>query len=237
MDQRIEASLADVLARRGRPWRACASPWCSSGCEGRTQGRPKAVVSRRPVRRRSRGRGDASAWRQCYATAAMLARFRQTATGLQCSLVKTRRIDGKVLHELVANLGSVPKSPSVADRIAFWRRVYETLAELANRIDAETQGRIISAVHSRIPLVTPNEQRALRARPRQSQKAPHLHGVDERPQSEAEGAKDEEHAELPEERMARAERGGNIEGGLSRPTTAEELRTVLVHLLHHTPFR
>jgi hypothetical protein len=61
--------------------------------------------------------------------------------------------------------------------------------------------------------------------------------VDERPQSEAEGAKDEEHADLPEERMAHAERGENIEGGLSRPTTAEELRTILVHLLHHTPFR
>jgi hypothetical protein len=128
----------------------------------------------------------------------MLARFRQTATGLQCSLVETRRVDGKVLHELVANLGSVPKSPSVADRIAFWRRVYETLAELANRIDAETHGKIISAVHSRIPLVTPNEQRALRARPRHqgSRKAPHLHGVDERPQNEAEGTKDEEHVEL-----------------------------------------
>ena len=120
----------------------------------------------------------------------MLARFRQTATGLQCSLVETRRIDGKVLHELVTNLGSVPKSPSVADRIAFWRRVYETLAELANRIDAETQGRIISSVHSRIPLVTPNEQRALRARPpRQgSEKAPHLQGVDECPQNEAPNA-------------------------------------------------
>ena len=166
----------------------------------------------------------------------MLARFRQTATGLQCSLVETRRVDGKVLHELVANLGSVPKSPSVADRIAFWRRVYETLAELANRIDAETQGRIISAVHSRIPLVTPNEQRALRARPRQSQKVPHLHGVDERPR-EAEGTKDIEHAELPEERIAHAERGEDIEGGFRGPTTAEELRTVLVHLLHHTPFR
>ena len=67
----------------------------------------------------------------------MIARFRQTAAAMQL-LVETRRIDGKVLHELVTNLGSVPKSPSVADRIAFWRRVYETLAELANRIDAET---------------------------------------------------------------------------------------------------
>jgi hypothetical protein len=169
----------------------------------------------------------------------MLARFRQTATGLQCSLVETRRIDGKVLHELVTNLGSVPKSPSVADRIAFWRRVYETLAELANRIDAETQGRIISSVHSRIPLVTPNEQRALRARPpRQgSEKAPHLQGVDECPQNETERAKAEEHAELPKEGITHAERADNIHGGLNRPTTAEDLRTILAHLLHHTPFR
>ena len=78
-------------------------------------------------------------------------------------LDRTRRIDGKVRHEIVASLGSVPASPSVADRIAFWRRVYETVVELANRIDAETQGK--------------------------------------------------------------------------RPTTAEDFRTILVHLLHHTPFR
>ena len=81
-------------------------------------------------------------------------------------MVEARRIDGKVRYEHVASLGSVPASPSVADRIALWRRVYETLAELANRIDAETQGKIISAVHSRIPIVTPNEQRALRVRQR-----------------------------------------------------------------------
>ena len=81
--------------------------------------------------------------------------FPPTAAGLQCSLIETRRIDGKVRHEIVASLGSVPASPSVADRIAFWRRVYETLAELANRIDAETQGKIISAVHSRIPIMNP----------------------------------------------------------------------------------
>ncbi len=92
----------------------------------------------------------------------MLARFRQTSAGLQCSLIETHRIDGKVHYEIVASLGSVPASPSVADRIAFWRHVYETLAELANRIDAETQGKIISAVHSRIPIVTPDEQRATR---------------------------------------------------------------------------
>jgi hypothetical protein len=107
----------------------------------------------------------------------MLVRFRQTAAGLQCSLVETRRIDGAIRYEQVASLGSVPASPSVADRIAFWRRVYETLAELARRIDADTQGKIISAVHSRIPIVTPNEQRALRVGSRpQPEKAPRHEG-------------------------------------------------------------
>ena len=116
----------------------------------------------------------------------MLVRFRQTAAGLQCSLVETRRIDGKVRYEQVASLGSVPASPSVADRLAFWRRVYEQLAELANRIDAETQGQIISAVHSRVPIVTPNEQRALRVRPRpRPEKALRHQGAKERPQNKA----------------------------------------------------
>jgi hypothetical protein len=85
----------------------------------------------------------------------MLVRFRQTTAGLQCSLVETRRIDGKVRYEQVASLGAVSRSPSVGDRLAFWRRVYEQLAELADRIDAETQGQIISALHSRVPIVTP----------------------------------------------------------------------------------
>jgi hypothetical protein len=37
--------------------------------------------------------------------------------------------------------------------------------------------------------------------------------------------------------MMHAERGENVEGGVGRPTTAEEFRTILIHLLHHTPFR
>jgi hypothetical protein len=96
----------------------------------------------------------------------MLVRFRQTAAGLQCSLVETHRIDGAVRYEQVANLGLVSASPSVEERLAFWRRVYETLAQLGRRIDADTQGKIISAVHSRIPIVMPNEQRARRVRSR-----------------------------------------------------------------------
>jgi hypothetical protein len=128
--------------------------------------------------------GDAPGWRSCYASTVMLVRFRQTAAGLQCSLVETHRIDGAVRYEQVASLRSVPESPSVSERITFWRRVYATMAELANRIDAGTQGKIISAVHSRVPIVTPNEQRALRVRPR-PQPEKRDEGAKERPQHKA----------------------------------------------------
>jgi len=170
----------------------------------------------------------------------MIARFRQTAAaGLQCSLVETRRIDGKVRHEIVASLGSVPASPSVADRIAFWRRVYETLAELAARIDAETQGQIISAVHARIPIVTPDEQRVPRVRPlpRPPRTAPRDHEVSEHPQSDADVANAAGHVELAKDRITQPEHREKAESGVGRPTTAEEFRAILVHLLHHTPFR
>jgi hypothetical protein len=188
----------------------------------------------------------------------MLVRFRQTNAGLQCSLVETRRIDGAVRYEQVASLGSIPTSPSVSDRIAFWRRVYETLTELASRIDADTQGKVIGAVHSRIPIVTPNEQRALRVRSRpQPGKAPRHEG--EGPQNkppisstdggtlpfprvpsllttEHEGMQIE-HAEIAKERTTQAENGKNAESGFSKPTAVEEFTTVLVHLLQYTPFR
>jgi hypothetical protein len=168
----------------------------------------------------------------------MLARFRQTAAGLQCSLVETRRIDGKVRHEIVASLGSVPESPSVAERIAFWRRVYEILAEFANRIDAETQSKIIGALHSRIPLVTPDEQRATRVRPlARGPKPPRDQEVDAHPHSEAEVANAAGHTELEKEQITQAEHGDKAETRLGKLTTAEDFRTILVHLLHYTPFR
>jgi hypothetical protein len=196
----------------------------------------------------------------------MIVRFRQTTTGLQCSLVETRRIDGKVRYQHVASLGSVPASPSVGDRLAFWRRVYEQLAGLADRIDAETQGQIISSVHSRVPIVTPNEQRALRvrSRPLGVKHAPRHERAEERPQKEeskpASGGSAAESlllfpltralrrpkdngvqpARPPEpanEQITQAERGANTESVIGSPTTAEEFSAILVHLFHHTPFR
>jgi len=45
-------------------------------------------------------------------------------------------------------------------RIEFWRGLHERLAQLSNRLDAETRGKVMVAVHARVPMVTPEEQRA-----------------------------------------------------------------------------
>jgi hypothetical protein len=91
----------------------------------------------------------------------MLVHFRETPYGLAMSLVETGRESGRVRHQHVANLGSVETPLSVAARVEFWRGLHERLDQLSNRLDAETRGKVIGAVHSRIPMVTPDEQRAL----------------------------------------------------------------------------
>jgi len=48
----------------------------------------------------------------------------------------------------------------VAARIEFWRGLHERLAQLSNRLDAETRGKVMVAVHARVPMVTSEEQRA-----------------------------------------------------------------------------
>jgi hypothetical protein len=45
--------------------------------------------------------------------------------------------------------------------MAFWRRLHERLAGLADRIDAAMQGRLMDAIHARVPVVTIEERRAL----------------------------------------------------------------------------
>jgi hypothetical protein len=41
----------------------------------------------------------------------MFVRFRETGRRLQCSLIETRRANGKVQHEHIGSLGAVPISP------------------------------------------------------------------------------------------------------------------------------
>jgi len=38
--------------------------------------------------------------------------------------------------------------------------LHERLAQLSNRLDAETRGKVMVAVHARDPMVTPEEQPA-----------------------------------------------------------------------------
>ena len=89
----------------------------------------------------------------------MLVHFRETPYGLAMSLVESRRENG-VRHEHLASLGSIETPPSVAARIEFWRRLHERLDQLSNRLDAEMRGKVMDAVHVRVPMVTPDEQRA-----------------------------------------------------------------------------
>jgi hypothetical protein len=76
-------------------------------------------------------------------------------------VVETRWSGGKVKHEHVASLGSIPHEPSMPERIAFWQRLHERHARLANRIDAKARAKILAAVRAKVPMVTPAGQRDL----------------------------------------------------------------------------
>jgi hypothetical protein len=92
----------------------------------------------------------------------MFVRFRKTRYRLQLSLVETRRDGGKVHHEHIASLGSIETPLSVAARIEFWRRLHDRLAKLGNRVDPAAQAKLLGDVHARIPMVTMEEQQALK---------------------------------------------------------------------------
>jgi hypothetical protein len=56
---------------------------------------------------------------------------------------------------------SLVLAQTVAGRIAFSAALYGRLAKLDNRIDPEMQGKILGAIHAKVPMVTPDEQRGL----------------------------------------------------------------------------
>jgi hypothetical protein len=58
-------------------------------------------------------------------------------------------------------LGTVDAPPSVAGRLAFWQSLHERMARLGNRLDAATQAKLLGEIHARIPMVTPDDLRAL----------------------------------------------------------------------------
>jgi hypothetical protein len=85
----------------------------------------------------------------------MFTRFRATPSRLQVSIVETRRVD-----EHVAGLGSARLPLSRESRIEFWKQLHPRLERLANRLDADTQAKVVAAVDARIPIVTIEEIRA-----------------------------------------------------------------------------
>jgi len=91
----------------------------------------------------------------------MFVRFRQQGNRLQASLMQTRRVSGKMHTEHIASLGSVDADVSVRERLAFWAKLPERLARLGNRVGSEEHGKIYGALHARIPMVTPDDQRAI----------------------------------------------------------------------------
>src|SRR5271166_6309931 len=91
----------------------------------------------------------------------MFVRFRQQGNRLQASLMQTRRVSGKMHTEHIASLGSVDADVSVRERLAFWAKLPDRLARLGNRVGPDEHGKIYGALHARIPMVTPDDQRAI----------------------------------------------------------------------------
>jgi hypothetical protein len=80
---------------------------------------------------------------------------------LQLSLVETRREGGNFCHEHVASLGAIATPQTVAGRVAYWQDLHQRLGRLSDRLDSETQAKILSAVHARVPMPTVDEIHAL----------------------------------------------------------------------------
>jgi hypothetical protein len=171
----------------------------------------------------------------------MFVRFRQSRNRLQVSLIETRRVAGKVCHEHIASFGAVDVPPSIRERLAFWARLPERLARLANLIDGDAQGKIYTAIHARIPMVTPDEQRSLQEENAKADERFWSSLRDMRAEN-VEGHKDliaaaeraiaagqaglaeaDVKAEAAKERLERLARGKPVAGGFDKPMRLEDV--------------
>jgi hypothetical protein len=176
----------------------------------------------------------------------MFVRFRETGRRLQCSLIETRRVEGRVRHEHVASLRAVPLLPSVADRVAFWSALHQRLGKVSNRFGHETQGKILGAIAARIPMPSVEEQRQLQQENAEADERfwSSLQGMnastaeDHREllattqraiaNSEAAAKSAASNAERAKERLAKIERGEDVVGGLGKPMTREDVERIML---------
>ena len=171
----------------------------------------------------------------------MFVRFRTRRRRLQASLITTHRIAGKVRHEHIAGLGSVDAGLAVADRVAFWQRLHERLAQLSNRLGATAQAKVLGEVHARIPMVTIEEIQTLQLENAEAderfwqgfaemqteraggndQLAATAQQVASEARTQAENAAKK--ADAAKDRVARLKRGEAVTGGLGKPIDPERL--------------
>jgi hypothetical protein len=172
----------------------------------------------------------------------MFVRFRQITHRLQVSLVETHRVDGRVRHEHIVSLGSVPVPPSLQDRLAFWQRLHERLSRLSNRVPADMQGKILGDIHARIPMVTLDEIQAAKIEAAEADERfwSGLHEMHTKQieghgrliaaaegqiaASKAEVEKCAAEAAQAKDRVERLKRGEDVASGLTKPDVEKMLR-------------
>jgi hypothetical protein len=71
--------------------------------------------------------------------------------------MQAQRVSGKMQSEHISSLGSVDAEVSVRERLAFWAKLPERLARLANRVGPDDQAKVYAALHARIPMVIQEE--------------------------------------------------------------------------------
>jgi hypothetical protein len=94
-----------------------------------------------------------------FSVATMFVRYQCRQNRLHAQLSQTRRIAGRVRSEHLGSLGSVNVTLSQSERLAFWAALPERLARLGNRVSEDQHAAIFAALATRIPRVTPDEQR------------------------------------------------------------------------------
>jgi hypothetical protein len=169
----------------------------------------------------------------------MFVRLRRQANRLQASLIETRRASGKVVAEHIGTLGSVDVAVSVRERLAFWAKLPERLARLANRVGPDDQAKVYAALHARIPMVTPDEQRTVQEENAEGDErfwdamrdmnASLVEGhkgliataETKIAETEAEAAKAAASAETAKARLEKIRRGEDVAGGLGKPFDVE----------------